>query len=717
MGSSLLVNSILQFPALLGETGSLSWIVNFIWLAFQVGLGLGFVIFVHELGHFLAAKTFGVKCDKFYVGFDVPISIGPIHLPRTLGKFQWGETEYGIGIIPLGGYVKMLGQDDDPRKAEEEAERIKVGEGTDAKLDPRSYPAKKVWQRMIIISAGVVMNLIFAVILAAIAFGFGVPYTPTVVGSAQTGGPAWIAGLSPGDQIVRVGDMNEDSMNMRFEEFAGNVVMRGMESNGGPVPVTILHNGQRQELSIPPTNKFSRDKNIYLIGVKQAALAQLSKRDAVYPYSVLAAQKVDLKPLDRFVAVKGQPLPVDDRFGVTLSHELTARLQADWEKSVTVTIERTENNQTKKFDIELPPVPVKTLGFGFKIGTVSAVRKGSLGDQAGIQVGDTIEQVNGQPVQNALALPNQIAKLHGQEIELGIRRSAAVNSGQTETPELTKVRVKPEGSVSFDAISEVVGVLPLPGLGIAVNALPIVSEVTSENSSATSNVAVGDELVQVLWEPTDETKKELAKVYTPAAFEPRQIDSLYTIASLFGEWQQMPEGMQVRCYFRRAGKSHEAVMTIAAVKDWYWYQRGLAMQPLEHYHRITSLQEALVLGFGETKKRLFDVFKFLRILVSGKASRNGVGGPIAIFGAAGSEASQGVSRLLLFLTMLSANLAILNFLPIPALDGGHMVFLLAEAVRGKPVNEALQMQLTLVGVLCLLGLMAFVTVNDILRYF
>src|SRR5690606_16372807 len=132
-----------------------------------------------------------VRCDKFYIGFDVPISIGPIRFPRTLGKFQWGETEYGIGIIPLGGYVKMLGQDDDPRAAEEEAKRTRLGEGEEAPLDPRSYPAKPVWQRMIIISAGVVMNLIFAVILAAIAYWVGVPYPPTVAGSTLAGSPAW----------------------------------------------------------------------------------------------------------------------------------------------------------------------------------------------------------------------------------------------------------------------------------------------------------------------------------------------------------------------------------------------------------------------------------------------------------------------------------------------------------------------------------------------
>ncbi len=76
----------------------------------SVAAGLGLVIFVHELGHFLAAKACGVKVEKFYVGFDIPM--GP--LPSTLLKFRRGETEYGVGILPLGGYVKMLGQDDNP---------------------------------------------------------------------------------------------------------------------------------------------------------------------------------------------------------------------------------------------------------------------------------------------------------------------------------------------------------------------------------------------------------------------------------------------------------------------------------------------------------------------------------------------------------------------------------------------------------------------------
>ena len=98
------------------------------WAIAQVCIGLGFVIFIHELGHFLVAKACGVKCEKFYVGFDFfDIKIGDMVLiPKSLLKFQWGETEYGVGIIPLGGYVKMLGQDDNPGNMEQEIQRSKA---------------------------------------------------------------------------------------------------------------------------------------------------------------------------------------------------------------------------------------------------------------------------------------------------------------------------------------------------------------------------------------------------------------------------------------------------------------------------------------------------------------------------------------------------------------------------------------------------------------
>ena len=214
-------------------------------------LGLGFVIFVHELGHFLVAKACGVKCEKFYVGFDVPIKIGPLRLPAAIYKVQWGETEYGIGIIPLGGYVKMLGQDDNPLNAEQEAERTRLPaeqqdqsatdeteqpaaaeaaempavaaeqpepEQSDVgrQVDPRSFVAKSVPQRMAIISAGVIMNLIFAVIFATVAYKMGVQIMPCVIAGTSPGDPAWEQNFPSGSKIVQIGRDGEPDQNLRF---------------------------------------------------------------------------------------------------------------------------------------------------------------------------------------------------------------------------------------------------------------------------------------------------------------------------------------------------------------------------------------------------------------------------------------------------------------------------------------------------------------------
>lgn len=744
MGSTWLIDGLnllptLEFlrldswPLVLAEATALSELLGNVWLGLQVALGLGFVIFVHELGHFLAAKTFGVRCDKFYVGFDVPISIGPIKFPRTLGKFQWGETEYGIGIIPLGGYVKMLGQDDDPRQAEIEAQKIRQGEGENAPLDPRSYPAKPVWQRMIIISAGVVMNLIFAVLLAAIAYWFGVPYNPTVAGSTIGGGPAWIAGLQTGDQVVKFGDMQEEDPDLRYADFAMGVIMQGFDDKTKPLPITVRRGEEKIDLVTAPSAKFSKDADIYRVGLTTPTMPKVAS-PPYSPHSFLAEQKPDLKPGDMIVSVNGEKLPVDTRFGVAIGSELTKRLQANFEKPLKFTLQRPGENKgdsPTQIELELPPVPVKTLGLGFAVGPITAIQVGSIAAAANIKAGDVIEAVNGEKVIDGLHLPAHIGSLAGQSITLTLQRAVDPNKPATESIDVTLTGPK---QAEFDPISDIAGEMTLGGLGIALSVQPLITSVDtpktaanaqeSAGNSADTNPAttpivpafqVGDELLQIQWVATPQQKEELGKDFTPQAFEPMVFDRTFNIASMYELMQRYPVGATIKCWVRRDGKTIEGTTKLAYAKDWYWYQRGIAMSPLMHLHQTDSLATAMQLGLWETSNRFGDVLSFLRMLVTGKIGAKGVGGPIEIARAAGSEASFGVSRLMIFLTLLSANLAILNFLPIPALDGGHMMFLIAEAIRGKPVNEALQVRLTMLGVLGLLSLMAFVIVKDIMR--
>ena len=770
------------FSGLLGEVTLLNKWLGYFWVGLQVAAGLGFVIFVHELGHFLAAKTFGVKCEKFYVGFDVPISLGPIRLPRTLGRFRWGETEYGIGIVPLGGYVKMLGQDDDPRNAQEEAERIRLGEGADAPIDPRSYQAKPVWQRMVIISAGVVMNVIFAVFLAAAAFLYGVPYTPTIIGSVPLGSPAWEAGLQPGDKVLQVAKMQQDDPYLRFEDMGTQTIMHGLKHKDAVIPFTVQRGDRRLVIETIPSNKL-HPSGIYLVGINPANVAVVG--DEVSPFSYLASQKVDVRAGDKIIAIDGQPLKTDEEVGRVLSPEVTDAFQAKWNRPVELTILRDPDKSAsktptgssaasdgstaaaKEIKVTLPPVPVKTLGIGFAIGPITSIQRGSLAEANGIKVGDIIEAVDGQPVTDALRLPMQVAEKVGQPIEFTLRRPGASNSaaaeankasadpvgesadnsesrvdrneadqntgGETSGSETKPVPSAPdengsadqrltitmtsEGPAAFGSIGEASAKLGLPNFGIAYEVTPEVVSIDPAAEKASGSVQVGDVLTQLKLEPTAAETEAFEKADRKIPSKEETVTSLRTMPAFHNLFQQLPEGMKIRCYFQRGNEIREILLPLQYDESWFWMQRGVPMKPLELIQETDNFGQAMSWGAEETGRRLGDVWQFLTILVTGRASPRNLAGPFGIAEMAANEASSSPSRLLLFLTLLSANLAILNFLPIPALDGGHLMFLIAEAIRGKPLNEALQVRLTMVGVMCLLCLMAFAILNDVLRKF
>ena len=241
--------------------------LSYVYVTLAVALGLGMVIFVHELGHFVVAKLCGVRCDKFYLGFDIA--------GYKFFKFKKGETEYGIGILPLGGYVKMLGQEDNPARLKDEIEKAKAAgkdeiedvEGKKVDLttaeaalyDPRSYLAKSVPQRMAIISAGVIMNLIFAFVIAVIAFGLGVRQVGCGVGGVLPGDAAWRADLQVGDRIVKINGRES----VQFGELKSNVSLGDIE---GGVPMVVERPGSDETRSITLVPEKGPDELMPTVG-------------------------------------------------------------------------------------------------------------------------------------------------------------------------------------------------------------------------------------------------------------------------------------------------------------------------------------------------------------------------------------------------------------------------------------------------------------------
>jgi len=658
-----------------GWLGWLSQPANW-WTVLQVAGGLGFVIFVHELGHFLVAKACGVKCEKFFLGFDV----GGLKLL----SFKWGETEYGIGALPLGGYVKMLGQDDNPGAATAEAHRARPHgdlppEPTDAPhpaWDPRSYPAQSVPERMAIISAGVIMNVIFAVLMASWAFGLGVREMTCAVSGVRPGGAAWRAGLRTGDEITAIGKRQDPI----FSDLQKGVAL-GDVSRGVDFTISRPSDGTTRTVTLHPDT----DLGAPTVGITSPYSLTLPA-DLASGLPGAAGQAVPpLEPGDTIRAVDGH--------AVASYAELLAALAAADNRAVTLTVERKKGDSSPEtLPVELPAQPRRGLGMTMEAGPVKAVQDQSPAAVAGVRVGDRLLAIDGAPVGDPLTLDDRLRGRAGAPVKLTVER-AGVDEDVTVTPrEVTwideaRMRSTP-ASVST--------------LGLALPVGTLVTAVEPGGAADRAGIVPGDRVRRVAFvEPIEGT--------SATAPMPDRASDASDWPSVTSAVQSMPlEGLIRLVVESAAGDQREVELHPEAMADAFDLDRGLVFAPVFQTVRAGSIGGAFKRGLALVADDLSMVYRFLHKLTSNQISPRLLGGPIEIAKQAGKSAEEGFSRLLLFLTMLSANLAVVNFLPIPVLDGGHMVFLIYEWLRGKPPSEGIVVALSYLGLILILSLMLFV---------
>ena len=328
---------------------------------------------------------------------------------------------------------------------------------------------------------------------------------------------------------------------------------------------------------------------------------------------------------------------------------------------------------------------------------------------AGILEGDELVELDGKPIEDAFTLPLIVSALHGKSVSLTAeRRDKTQIKLDWKVPENFVVS-SGEGSLAPNGYE-------LPGSGLVYLPSNVVSAVEASSLAAKSGIGSGDVIKQFRFDGSGKDDSEyLTKVLVSgykALLEETPLDKSHNIQYFHNLIQSFRAGMPVEISYEHDGKVVKTQADVHAEADWFWPERGVSFTPLQFEHKANTMASAIMMGVGEIRRRMGNVLEFLELLVKGKMPFKVVGGPGMIAVEATDAASKGISPLLMFLTMLSANLAIINFLPIPALDGGHMMFLTAEAIRGKPVDEALQMKLTMVGVLGLLCLMGAVIIND-----
>jgi regulator of sigma E protease len=709
-----------------------------LWNGVKVALGLGVVIFIHELGHFAVAKWCDVHVETFSIGF------GPA-LPGC--KFKYGETTYMIALIPLGGYVKMVGES---------------GESEEGDDDPRSFKNKPVWQRMAIISAGVTMNVLLAFVCFIIVFrGPGKKQNPGVVGMVVPGSPAWQAGVPAGAWIHRIGSVEDPY----FSQLLPQVML---STQGEKLPLvysrppyqekpvrvdiepTVEKNGTRPLIGVYPAEALKAARRRYYPGRDHPAQLGSAAARAEPPFEwedvVVGCTDPDHRAKGKDPEKDWTELPPDQRdqgkqkdYFVFLD-----RMRRLAGETVTVRVRRKAGGEVS---VVVPPSPHLTLGLAMQMGQIVGVRPTSPGmgwkdgdrpiAKDAEREGDVIEQVevkdNAGKVVRFL-FPRNEAKhpkkpgvvLDPARLHYGLTKWAARKAGDKLVTLKVKRRntrgssdqYKPvtlvkkwDGSQAWrypgEAPSADGAPLSIPELGIAFEATTTVAGVDPAWSARHGQpLKEGDVIKQVRFYVLDKQGEPEPGSWADCSKTPEQGAHLFWLL----QHADVPK-IDVR-----VNKSDDAI-TLTARPDASWprIERGLILTPDMRMQRADSMGEAVALGLEDTYDKITQIYKTLRSLFTGRISPRTLGGPVKIASVAFAIVGENFWEFVYFLGFISINLAVVNFLPIPILDGGHMVFLIYEKIRGKPASEQVRAGATIVGAVLILSLFLFVTFNDIFK--
>ena len=241
------------------------------WIDFYpVVILLGVMILIHELGHYWAALSVGIRVDTFSIGFG----------PRLFG-FHRGDTDFRVSAIPLGGYVRMYGE----------------LPGDEAAADPRSFMAKARWQRAIVVVAGPLMNVLLAIAIITGLYMHAFPKeadsTDPVITTVAPNSPAARAGIEPGDRIMQMGRLKDPN----WEDVVNEAALNGNH----PVPVTIRRKGQRLDLTVTP--EMDAKQGIGVVGWNADPDVELGKVAKGSP-----AEAAGLRQGDLIVSINRQPI-------------------------------------------------------------------------------------------------------------------------------------------------------------------------------------------------------------------------------------------------------------------------------------------------------------------------------------------------------------------------------------------------------------------------
>ena len=735
--------------------------LNTIFNLLLIVLGFGVLIFFHELGHFLAAKWAGIRAEGFAIGMGpvivayrkgIGIKFGStsratearvveyqkannITLPanasitdqqarfyESMDALEIGETEYSLRWLPLGGFVKMLGQEDANPQA--------------VSTLPGSYQTAPVWKRMIVVSAGVIMNIILAVVLFIWAFLVGVPFDAPIVGGVDPSLPAATAvaenaeelgitqpGLMMGDRVISVDDNETES----FADLATAAAMAGPDASL-KLDVERIIDGepQRLEFNIQP----EKSRGLLSLGIMPGRSTKLFESDEKADDDLanmlerLGLAQQGVRPGMKMLTANGNEM--------TSWQAFDQYVRVSGGKDVTTTwtaVDEDGNHLGSPIEATVPVEPRLQRVYFTANGSAPSVEDGSrVLDQAValfglapmvevshfppdspnagvLQPGDVLLRLADIEAPRAATVPLILADQKSNTVEadiirngermaveLNIDSNGRIGIYMVPAMDLPRTAAIIESTTqprqSADDISEVIPT-PVAGLEIyagseilTVNGNDVESwaDIRREFITATESSLATNSRASVMLEIALNTVDQPVR---PVEIE-LSADDVQALHEL--GWQSRLDS----AYF-------EAITVIVSADG----------NPIK----------AVAMGIDRTKMFVENVYLTIVRLFQKTVGVDQLRGPVGIVHVGTLIADRGLMYLLYFLALISVNLAVINFLPLPIVDGGLFLFLVYEKITGKPPSIAFQNIVTIAGLFLIVGLFLFVTYNDILRLF